>query len=113
MLRRSSGHDVAAADVPQRRLERALDNQLDADRRSEMQADVYVAHAVCDDLLVADRALDEANSIVAEGVVEILQAASAQIVQNHDFVAAFTQHIYQVRADESGPTRDEVFHGSS
>src|SRR4051794_15215101 len=102
-------YDVVAADVAQQALDRAVDNQLDADGSGEVDADVGGLKAVAHERLVRDRAFDELDQIRLERVVQILKPAGAQIVEDQYFVAAFRQHIDQVRADEAGSTRNQVF----
>src|SRR4029078_8226752 len=58
--------DVVAAHVPEHRVDRAVDDQLNAHRRSHVEAHVGGLHELADELEVADRALDEFDQPAAQ-----------------------------------------------
>src|SRR5207247_10742240 len=99
---RRGDHDVVAADVAQQAVDRLVDDQLDADRRRHVEADVDRLHALEDEFLVADGDLEELDLAGLERVLEVLEAARAQIVEDDDLVASTSKPIDQTGTDDAG-----------
>ncbi len=82
MAGRRVGDDVGAADVAQQRLERVLDDQLDADGGGEVEAGVGPLDQLVDQLGVQHRPLDEHRLAGVQQVVDVLPAPGAEVVED-------------------------------
>jgi hypothetical protein len=100
--------DVVAADVAQHAVDGPVHDELHADGRRHVQADVGAIHAFEDEVLVADRPFDELDQTRLEGLLDVLHAAGAEVVQDHDLVASCDEGIDQVGADETGTAGYEM-----
>ena len=113
VARRRAEHDVAAADVAKQGLERAVADQLHADRGGEVKATVRFAHQRIDELRIRGRALDQLSGAGVDEVSDVLAAAGAEVVEQHDILPGGHQGVRQMRADEACSPRDQVFHAVS
>src|SRR4051794_1546414 len=109
-LRGSRDDNVAATHVAQEALDRTVDDQLYADGGSKVNAGVRRSHELTEERCVGDGSVDECDQARVKGVVEVLEPAGAEIVDDDDFFTVLGQHIDQVRADEASSTCNQVFH---
>ena len=66
-----------------------------------------LAHELVDRLLVEHRALDEPESVGAARLIEVVEAARGEIVDDRYLIPAGEEGVGQVGADEAGTTSDE------
>ena len=100
-------HGVGSQRVGANRVERLLDHEPHPDDRGEVEAGVDRAHALLDQLLLEHGADNELHLVVLEQVLDVLTTAGAEIVEDHDLVAAGHQCIRDVRTDEPSSTGDQ------
>jgi hypothetical protein len=98
--------DDVAADAAKDRFERLRDHELDPDRGREVQGGVDRGHAVVDEGLVGDRALDElhrAGVVSVVQLVEVFQPTRAEVVEHEDVIAAGGEGIDQMHPMNPAP----------
>ena len=89
---------------------RALDDQLDADRRRQVEDDV----ALVDQLGDRGGVVHALDRVVEPGmpaqVADVVDAPGREIVEHEDLIAPLQVGVGQVRPDEPRPPRDEHPH---
>jgi hypothetical protein len=90
------------------RLERVRDDELDANRRSEVNAPVTIRHQIVDGPRVEDRPFDYLSQAVARQMVNVAPASRAEVIEDHNVVAPGDQRIGDMRADEPSSPGDQV-----
>ncbi len=103
--------NIEPADVVEQTGEWLIDDELDPDGGGEVKASVDRLHELVDELLARRRSLDELSLPGGEQVLDVLAGPRAQVVQDDDLVAAGSQGVSEVGADEAGAAGDEVSHG--
>ena len=84
-----------------------LDDQLHADRRSQMVDDVAFAGQPVQHHLVCDRLDGEAKAGIAGQVLDVGKRPCRQVIDHRHRVAARQQRFSQMRTDEAGAAGDE------
>ncbi len=92
------------------RLERAVDDQLHADRGRKVVDRIRTFDLALHDVQVEDGALDKSELRILEKVADVRIAPSRKVVEGGDLVAVADQVIDEVRADEPRPAGDENSH---
>jgi hypothetical protein len=102
--------DLGAADVGRQALQWLVDDELHADGGGEVEAHVDAGHDVVEQVRVEDAAEDELHVVALAQVLDVLQAAGGQVVQDDHRVAARQEGVGEVGADEAGSAGDEGAH---
>jgi len=89
-------HDLGATDVGVQRLQRLLDDELDADRGGQVDDRVALVYQLVHEKLVQYRSGDEPESWVRRGAGEIGQPPRGEVVERQDVLAALQQRVDQV-----------------
>src|SRR5271170_736335 len=84
-----------------------VDDELDADGGGEMKDGIGFGDEARGDLVVFDRALDEAQARVVAHGFKVIETAGGKIVQDGDAIAAREEALGQMRADEACSAGDE------
>jgi hypothetical protein len=109
---RGRDHDVVAADIREQGVERLAHDELHADRRREVEARVDLRHPAVDELAVDDAPLHELHGLQLEQVLDVLEPARAQVVQQNETVPARGERVGEVGPDESRSSGDEISHAA-
>ena len=88
--------DLRAPDVGDERLEGPLDDELDPDRRREMEDDVCPGDQVVDEVGVDDGPHDELEPRVADMVPDVVVAAGGEVVEGDHRVPAGKESVPEV-----------------
>ena len=88
------------------RADGALDDELDADGRGEVEDDVALVDQLGHDGLVVYAVDGVVEARVRLEVRDVFDAAGREVVEDVDLVAALEVGVGEVRADEARPARD-------
>ena len=83
---------------------RAFDDQLDADRRSQVENDVGLIHKLRQQLPVFERLKKIVHPVILFEVADIFHTAGRKIVHKQDFVATLEQTLGKMRAHKTCTT---------
>ena len=92
---------------------RRLDHQAHADGGGEVVDDVGPVDELGEDRRVLHLVDDDVQALVGPQVVEVLDAARREVVDDVDLVAALEQRLREVGTDEAGAAGDQCLHGVS
>ncbi len=104
---------LGALEVDPQGADGLLDDRLDADGGREVVDDVDLVHELGDDRGVQHAVDHEMEVGVVGEVGDVLQAAGREVVDDEHLVAVGEKKVGEVRADETGPTRDQCSHSAS
>src|SRR4051794_35101295 len=106
-------NDFRSVHVGFDRMNRLLDDQLHADRRSQVHDDVRSIDEFRDDRLVGDRVNGVVEFRIVFEVDDVVDRTGRQVVENEHFVAPIEERLGKMAPDESRATSNQDPHQSS
>ena len=112
VARRRMGDDVGAADVAKQRLERVVDDQLDADGGGEMEAGVGPLDQLIDESASSTDPSTNTAWPVSSRWTMFSRRPVLRSSRMTTSLPARDQGVGQMRADEASTSRDQIIHPS-
>src|SRR5207244_8996000 len=101
---------VRSQDVGLDRVDRLLEDQPNADGGSEMEYDAGLLDELVESLVLKNRSPARREPFVAFDRLQIRRPTGREVVDDRHLLARRQQRLGEMRADESGPARDQHPH---
>ena len=101
-------HHVAPADVAQQRVHRVVDHEADPHDRGEVHAGVHGLEDAQHQVLLRHAALYELDPLRADQVLDVVDPAGTEVVEDDDLMAVGGQAVGEVGTNETGSARDQI-----
>jgi hypothetical protein len=102
-------HDLGSFEIRDDGVHRLLDDQPRADRGREVEHRVDLVDELVHHRAMQDAVDDEMERGVVAQVLDVLERAGGEIVQDPHLLAVVEEELAEVRADEARTARDEDF----